>query len=127
MNPVMGKVYTYAEIMKLNLTDTPHLKFINMTTVAKEWVVIQQAHVTNEQLLSIPGFAETQWRYMRTTDEEIPIFVHVGGTPIEDCVDIENGKEGNQAWVTPNGYPRDNPDNWEPCEYCGYYFCNCQK
>lgn len=99
--PVMHSVYTAREVYELELLDSPFLRFC----VGGSMAVIQTTHLTEEQLLSVPGFADTRWRYQRTTHEWIPLFMAVSDTEVYACVDIELGPD--EPWVTPKGFPRD--------------------
>lgn len=102
-----GDRFTLAKVHQLPLDDSPFLLF----THRDEEAVVQTGHVTYEQLLSVPGFADTLWEFERETHEWIPLFRYVHGLnpPIEQFVDIEPGLgdyEG-QLWVTPKGFPRE--------------------
>jgi len=68
--PRSGQVYSLKEIMGLYLRDSPCLGGL----VAGRMAYIQDSHLTEEELLAVPGAAESQWKYIRETDEWIPIF-----------------------------------------------------
>lgn len=94
--------YTLREVLQLNLLDMPSL-CINAG-------VIQHSHVTDEQLLSVPGLADTRWYYIRTTHEWIPIFKCVDDAAVIACVDIRPSlspyDSPDAKWITPKGFPR---------------------
>lgn len=96
--PQRGHVYSLRDILTaLELQDSPSLQYRNNP--------IQTAHLTSEQLLSVPGMAETRWQYLRTTIEWIPIFVHADG---DVPVDVEpNVDHPKLLWITPKGFPRE--------------------
>jgi hypothetical protein len=98
--PVFNTVYTFNEIMSLDLPDIPFLQFVYND---KE-CVIQTSHITNESLLTIPGMSESKWRYERTSREYIPLFWYADDN-IQTLVDIKETK--NAYWVTPKGFPRE--------------------
>lgn len=104
--PQRGGIYSLWTVMKeLALTDSPHLGF----RYAGKSGVIQTSHVTLEQLLSVPGLSETQWQYVRTTSEEIPVFSYweQPGEFIDDFVDLKlRLDEPGCWWATPKGFPR---------------------
>lgn len=107
--PQRGQIYTFAQILKLKLDDEPFLRFMHEGKRA----VIQTSHVLDEDLLRIEGFADTQWRYERTTHEWIPLFTYVGYRSILDFVTIEPTapifKDGSDDpyWVCPKGFYRE--------------------
>jgi hypothetical protein len=110
--PRPGSVYTLNMILKdLTLDDTPHLNFWynNLRSV------IQTSHTTDEELLSIPEFGLTEWKYIRTTSEWIPIFEYASDDEasilkfidIEPYVDKYEVEPNPTYWATPKGFPRD--------------------
>ena len=108
-NPVRGQLYTLREVYNLNLRDSPHLGVV----IDGNSSVVQDSHVTTEEMLSVPGFADTKWEYIRETHEWIPIFRYAKvNPPITDFVDYEPEnsewalKEGG-LWVTPKGFTRE--------------------
>lgn len=105
--PVMHAVYTAAELHKLDLLDSPCLRFSYRNGLA----VIQNCHLTEEELLSVPSFADTRWRYIRTTHEWIPVFHAVDDDAVIACMDIERDRspysDDGSWWVTPKGFPRE--------------------
>ena len=105
--PVRGNIYSYAEITNLYLRDSEHLMFDHQETGQR--CVVQTSHVTEEELLSIPRFAETKWRYMRETDEWVPLFQfveHAGEPNIETFLDIEQDGDDEGFWCVPKAFPR---------------------
>ena len=109
-NPVRGQQYTLREVFNLNLRDSPHL---GVTIDGKDGV-IQNSHLTEEEMLTIPGFADTKWTYRYETDEWIPIFQYAKlNPPIENFVDHEpaidawSHEETDELWIIPKGFPRE--------------------
>ena len=107
--PQRGRVYTTAELYKLELDDAPALICIDRSGV-------QNAHLSDEELLSVPGFAALRWAYAYRTSEWIPVFYLCPGQDeaLRACVDVEpwvdsvTGQVVPGAWnVTPRGYPRE--------------------
>lgn len=108
INPVSGQVYTLAQIFNdLNLPDSPSLCFSYLVKGG----VIQTSHVTHAELLAVPGFAESRWRYRYETSEWIPLFMYAGEAPITEFVTIEpwlaDFPEAETFWVCPKGHPRE--------------------
>lgn len=105
--PRMGVVYTASQVFALDLLDSPSFGF----WVDGHQAVIQTAHTSIEELLSVPGFAATKWRYLRTTHEWIPVFQAVDNGAVIACMDIEPSihpfDEPGTFWVTPKGLPRE--------------------
>ena len=106
--PRRGDVYTAAEVEALSLRDAPFYRFVVNGNVE----VIQTSHLTVEQLLSVPGFAQTRWRYERETHEWIPLFRAVDDAAVQACVDTEPaidpyGDGHPWLWVTPKGFARE--------------------
>jgi hypothetical protein len=97
MYPVFGNVYSYTELMNLDLSDSPSLLFYCEDMEC----VIQDAHVDQESMNSILG--ETMWCYIQTTHEQIPIFRFVG-EDILPYVDMTKMNDG--YWVVPKGMKR---------------------
>jgi len=114
--PVSRNVYTLNQIVnELDLKDSPSLSFIapNINGVKVESVV-QTSHMLLEDLLKVPGFGETKWRYIRTTSEWIPLFDHVGSEPMSEFLDMEeyidpylNFGDEPAIFSVPKGYPRE--------------------
>lgn len=109
-HPKRGVIYTLETICNvLDLRDSPSLGF----THAGRDGVIQDAHLTVAELLSVPELAETQWRYRYETSEWIPVFDYVDARPITDFVDVApyldccDGTDTGSWWATPKGFPRE--------------------
>jgi hypothetical protein len=104
--PKINAVHTASQICSFDLLDSPFFRFCVDGAIQ----VIQTCHLTDEELLSVPGFAGTRWRYERTTEEWIPLFRAVDDTEILACVDIEPDvspfSRSGELWVTPKGFPR---------------------
>lgn len=109
--PVRGFQYSLRQIYEqLDLDDSPSLHI----RIGDLKGPIQDSHVTVEQMLSVPGLADTQWTYRRTTWEYIPCFEYSGtAEAILACVDSEPWKPrfagdevDNYTWITPKGFPR---------------------
>jgi hypothetical protein len=106
-----GRVYTAHQVLKdLELLDTPFFCFEHEGGRG----VVQTSHLRDEELLMVPGFADSWWRYQYTTNEWIPIFEFVLGLEkITDLVDLvripeEDEKDfGDRWWATPKGFPRE--------------------
>lgn len=115
-SPVSRHIYTLDQIVnELNLKDSPHLCFTapNVNGVKVESVV-QTSHMLLEDLLKVPGFGETKWRYIRTTSEWIPLFDYVGSEPMSEFLDMEeyldpylNFGDEPAIFSVPKGYPRE--------------------
>jgi hypothetical protein len=136
MNPIRNTVYTVRQILtEVKLQDMPHFMFwrrspFQMLNDGKDTerlalmtelgfdedvdCVLQHGHVTEEQLLSVPGFAGSRWRYIRTTDEWIPLFrlENHSRDDVAQWFDLEQyigdyGQLENGWSVTPKGFPRE--------------------
>lgn len=118
MKPVQGRVYTFAEVCKLDLLDSPSMcMFIDLDHPTHGEIrvdtCIQTSHLTEEEHLQVPGMAESKWRYIRTTSEWIPIFNFAGTNP-ESLVDIQLDTDFDREydphkvrlWCTPKGHKR---------------------
>lgn len=111
VNPVRGCAYTTKQVLEtLFLKDSPSLCFFKDGQMS----VIQTSHLDEEELLSVPGMAALQWRYIRTTFEWIPVFQAVSDADVLACVDTEPSVdpyaepvEIPSFWVTPKGFPRE--------------------
>ncbi len=87
--PIKGRVYTLKELHTLDLWDSPHLGFVN-TKGAKD--TVQDSHLTTEELLALPGWADTKWEYIFRTREWCEIFRAVDYTQIQELVEYyDNG------------------------------------
>lgn len=112
--PKRGFIYTLYQIEnELELRDGPHLGFEYKGVKC----VVQTSHLKAEELLSVPGFADSRWVYERETHEWIPVFRYVDGRPITEFVDLEPvidhpifvaaGTADTGFWATPKGFPRE--------------------
>lgn len=83
MYPVRGCVYTLDQIVKiLDLADSPHLMFFKEGKAEN----VQTSHLTFEELLELPAWAATRWKYIRKTSEWCEIFHYEGTLPIEQLL-----------------------------------------
>lgn len=106
IQPRTQQVYRLDEILKgMELPDSP---FLTIRHEGKSGS-IQDSHITNEQLLSVPGIGGTWWRYSHTTNEDCPIFYWHSKNeyPFTLFVDVEDDESNEKAlWITPKGFPR---------------------
>lgn len=114
--PIRGKTYPLHFVENsLRLDDAPHLCFpveFICPEHRTDWVPIQTSHLTKDQLLSVPGFRDTWWKYVRTTHEWIPIFhwSEVNTRALTDFVEVHDVRDRDlrqMFWSTPLGFPRD--------------------
>lgn len=106
--PVPGCVCTARQVLcELELDDSPSWGF----WIYERRACIQSAHLTDAELLSVPGFADTEWTYVRRTHEWVPVFNAVDSHAILACVDAvlvtDLLMRETWYWVTPRGFPRD--------------------
>ena len=95
--PVRQQVYRLYDVLNnLFLTDSPFL----MVFYKEEWTPIQMDHVMDTEAVGLAGFAETEWKYSRTTDESIPLFYAVNTTDVLKYMNIET-TESNGWLITP--------------------------
>lgn len=111
MIPESGKVYTLAEIEELELRDSPFLQLTLVIPGSKEGYLgqypIQTSHCTAEDLLKIPGWANSRWRFVLETREYIPVFLCRDEELVRSLVDVEVSNDDNQGyWITPKAYSR---------------------
>ncbi|QZE60179.1 hypothetical protein pEaSNUABM35_00262 [Erwinia phage pEa_SNUABM_35] len=109
--PRRGQVYSLKEIEnELELRDSPFLRFIpqKVCMVGEREAgiqVIQTSSVAN--LSDIEGWADTQWTYVRETEEWIPLFRAVDDAAIEAlCViepDTSEFRSGDGMHIYPKG------------------------
>ncbi len=102
--PIRNNVYTLEQITKLYLRDSPAL-------LVEHNSAVQESHLTEQQLLSVPGIKDSKWKYIRETHEWIPIFNYCSDEPWQTYFDSEPyvggfGSQANALWVTPKGFPR---------------------
>lgn len=111
--PLRNRVYTLKEIEHdLELRDSPFLRFcpqkVRMVGEKEAGIqVIQQSHIAN--LSDIPGWADTEWVYVRETEEWIPLFRAVNDAAIEAlCViepDTSELRSGDGMFIYPKAAP----------------------
>lgn len=112
IKPERNKIYSYKEIVEiLSLEDAPYLRMF----IDDSYQSVQDSHVSEEEMLSIEGWPESQWRYMHTTHEWVPIFNYVGEdfkhlVDVEDYIDPYPDSEFKESkWITPKNFPRPQP------------------
>ena len=105
MKPIPGQHYSLEQVFQLELLDSPSL----MCCIEGEPSVIQDSHCTSDELVASP-LGGTQWRYVRTTSEWVPLFQFVGPGQITEFVtwekDINSDGFGSWFWVCPKTLPR---------------------
>ena len=113
--PKRGEVLTAVQVESdLALRDMPfyNIPIKRDPEVEYAWAPVQTAHLTVDELLAVPGFADSKWRFDRETDEWIPLFDFVG-TAEEALAFVDVHKVWNTTfgryewWVLPKGHPRD--------------------
>lgn len=103
--PITGQEYTVRQIYEdLKLKDIPHLRFY----IFEVSCVLQTSHVTDAELLSIPGVADFKFRYSHTTYEWIPVFCAVDSRKFLEIINVETARDPDDGfWATPKGFPRE--------------------
>lgn len=109
--PRANEVFTFKQIVEeLDLRDSPCLTF-SENEISQN---IQDAHINEHDILALPHWAESRWKFVRETDERIPIFVFAkdNQVSIDELVDKEPeidpfAKEAGHLWVVPKGAKRD--------------------
>jgi hypothetical protein len=96
------KVYTFREVCELTLRDSPCLLFWDKEGNRAN---IQDSHMTREEMLSVPGFADSEWRYIRETHEWIPVFTYAGKVDIFTFVEPTREYHGEPSYAL-KGFPR---------------------
>lgn len=112
--PEHGDIFTAREVFELPLRDSPSfgITVAHDPDVGYDDPPIQDSHTTVTDLLSVPGFAESKWRFIKETHEWIPMFDFVG-TAEEALAFVDVHKVWNSTfecyewWVLPKGHPRD--------------------
>lgn len=100
-----GVTYTLEQMYQMNLGDLPCLQI-------RDVGVVQDSHLTEEELLGIPGMKDTRWLFVRTTSELIPVFIYaLTNPPYTDFFEAVRYKDPYKYmtdghWITPKGYPR---------------------
>lgn len=114
MFPRRNEVFTLAQVQNdLELRDSPSLNFVMRAKDGSTLeACLQDSHVTVEQLLSVPGFADSKWRFHRETSEWIPVFYYSeeNEKSITDFIDFEEYIDPYRLdeptlWCTPKGFP----------------------
>ena len=98
----VGYTYTLAKIYQEDLTDIPNLSVI----VNGEDCPIQQSHMTVKDFLDNPDWAQSEWVYLLTTNEEIPCFAALNSDKVLNLVDVSESIYGGY-WVVPKSHPRE--------------------
>lgn len=105
MRPIRSLTYTSEQVFReLKLRDSPFLRLYHCDKLTP----IQTSHITPDELLSIPGFAELEWIYRYETDEWIPVFDAADDKAVAKLLNFEpwEGKEDKHLWTTPKMFPR---------------------
>lgn len=100
MNPIRNKIYSFEEILQLNLTDDPFLRFVcngDIHTIQNT----DSEHVRNNR-----AWLDSKWAYALTTREGIPLFHYRGRhSELIKMIDIEPLRDPYAKelglWVTP--------------------------
>ena len=106
MLPKRGQIYTAAEVLELEWPYAPCFQIPGHGT-------IQDGPLTPEDLLSVPGFSDTKWRYSHFVDDLTPIFHCVTIPQVlelvneEDYLDSDGTLIYGEKWITPKGFPLD--------------------
>lgn len=99
---VAGYTYSLARIYQEDLTDIPSLSVI----VNGEEATIQQSHMAVKDFLDDPAWAQSEWVYLLTTNEEIPCFVALNNDKVLNLVTVSDSIYGGY-WVVPKSHPRE--------------------
>ena len=108
--PRRDEVYTFAQIVnELDLRDSACLTFWENEICQN----IQDAHINEHDMLALPHWAESRWKFVMETNEWIPIFRFAkdNEVTIDQLVDKEPyidpfAKEDGVLWVVPKGTDR---------------------
>ena len=109
--PKVSNVYTLAEIVELDLRDSPCLMF----DYEGERCSIQDSHFDYTPVWKSAPWADIRFKYIRETHEWIPIF-RVVEEDLEKLIallDIEPSTcnfSDDAYWVVPKAYPRSQDD-----------------
>lgn len=135
--PRSNTVYTLAEVYQLDLKDSPSLGFyVSRRHVMAQFgvdfpgmqpmpSVIQDSHVSVNLSDISPEWAALRFRYLRTTQEWIPVFQAIDDDAVVALCDVVYVYDvlinhyGTQ--VTPKGHPRDCMDHLTTKEYARNY------
>lgn len=108
--PRRNEVYTFKQIVnELDLRDSACLTFWENNL----WQNIRDSHISEHDMLKLPHWAESRWKFVMETDEWIPIFRFAkdNEVSIDELVDTEAeidpyAEKPGVLWVTPKGLPR---------------------
>jgi hypothetical protein len=106
LKPIRYNIYTTSQVFTLDLQDGPCLLYQNDSDGTSG--AIQDSHIADEWWNN-PGISDLKWKYIRTTEEWIPIFHLVDGQEAAflACMDIVPYEgDGIGLWIVPKGYPR---------------------
>jgi hypothetical protein len=108
MKATIGKEYTLKEILSIPVTELDvYLQF----RIDGQLYPLQDSHLNSEKLLSIEGFADTQWQYVARTRESIDVFTYVG-SDIKQFVEKTEWGVGTSFYeivYCPKGFVREDP------------------
>ena len=112
--PVKNLVYTVKDIGELQLDDAPFLR----VKVPEEYgggIAPIQNNIYNEEILEVIG--DLEFKYQRTTNEWIPLFIYVGDADqLKEVLDFELNLDPYTdevgAWVTVKGHPEKQYYSW---------------
>lgn len=98
--PIAGQIFSYAQLAELDLMDSPCLGI----HVQHSYLNVQHAHDLDIGKVG-EIMAATKWRYVRTTDEWIPVFECVTPDELNVAVDIvlATRYQRVEAFMTPKG------------------------
>jgi len=109
--PRRDEVYTFEQIVhELDLRDSACLTFWENEICQN----IQDAHISEHDMLALPHWAESRWKFVMETNEWIPIFRFAkdNEVTIDQLVDKEPhidpfAKEAGVLWCVPKGTDRE--------------------
>lgn len=88
--------------MDFNLPDSPCL----LVPMGVLHYPVQDGHLSQIELLNVPGVKDSMWKYLRTTKEGVPVFVSEHSE--QECLqwfDIAPNKGQSGYVVSPKGHP----------------------
>lgn len=114
IRPVPNRVYTVREIGELYLDDAPFLRVRSPEEYGGGIAPIQN-EIYSEEILEVIG--DLEFKYQRTTDEWIPLFIYAGDADrlkevLDFELDLDPYADEVGAWVTVKGYPVEQYYNW---------------
>lgn len=125
--PIQGESYTYAQILELDLDDSPFLRVPTpadpITGRLRGLTTIQDAFVDDlDKFAAILG--DRRFKYLFTTNESIPIFEFVGTyddikdvLDFEPCLDTSDIRGSSPWWCTPKAYPNKQYYKWADSDF----------